>query len=72
VACSLPVLDGPGLIADFSSSMGGRGHHAADEKYNFERLQATMRLESQLLFTCVVLLFFCMTYGGDHGTGHAC
>jgi DNA mismatch repair protein PMS2 len=27
--------------------------HAADEKYNFETLQATTRLESQRLFTCV-------------------
>jgi DNA mismatch repair protein PMS2 len=25
--------------------------HAADEKYNFETLQATTRLESQRLFT---------------------
>ena len=29
--------------------------HAADEKYNFETLQATTRLESQRLFTCVRL-----------------
>jgi len=29
------------------------GQQAADEKYNFETLQATTRLESQLLFTCV-------------------
>jgi DNA mismatch repair protein PMS2 len=28
--------------------------HAADEKYNFETLQATTRLESQRLFSCVV------------------
>jgi DNA mismatch repair protein PMS2 len=27
--------------------------HAADEKYNFETLQTTTRLESQRLFTCV-------------------
>ena len=27
--------------------------HAADEKYNFETLQATTRLESQRLFSCV-------------------
>jgi DNA mismatch repair protein PMS2 len=28
--------------------------HASDEKYNFETLQATSRLESQRLFACVV------------------
>lgn len=33
--------------------------HAADEKYNFETLQATTRLESQSLFTCVVTLLAC-------------
>ena len=32
--------------------------HAADEKYNFETLQATTRLESQRLFTCVTFFFF--------------
>ena len=31
--------------------------HAADEKYNFETLQATTRLESQRLFTCVCYFF---------------
>ncbi len=49
--------------------------HATDEKYNFETRQATTRLESQLLFTCVVLLLFCMTlYGNDRdeSTGRAC
>ena len=30
--------------------------HAADEKYNFETLQATTRLESQRLFSCVATL----------------
>ena len=30
--------------------------HAADEKYNFETLQTTTRLESQRLFTCVRFL----------------
>ena len=33
--------------------------HAADEKYNFETLQTTTRLESQRLFTCVRFIFFC-------------
>ena len=31
--------------------------HAADEKYNFETLQTTTRLESQRLFTCVHFVF---------------
>jgi DNA mismatch repair protein PMS2 len=30
--------------------------HAADEKYNFEKLQAETKLESQRLFACVILL----------------
>ena len=46
--------------------------HAADEKYNFETLQATTRLESQRLFTCVT--FFCLLFtivcGDRDGTGH--
>ncbi len=38
-------------------------YHAADDsEYNFETPQATTRLESQLLFTCVFLLLFCMIY----------
>jgi DNA mismatch repair protein PMS2 len=32
--------------------------HAADEKYNFETLQTTTRLESQRLFTCVRFLYY--------------
>jgi DNA mismatch repair ATPase MutL len=31
--------------------------HAADEKYNFETLQATTPLESQRLFSCVGYLY---------------
>lgn len=33
--------------------------HASDEKYNFETLQATSRLESQRLFACVTTLLAC-------------
>ena len=36
--------------------------HAADEKYNFETLQATTRLESQRLFSCVAGYFFFLIY----------
>ena len=39
--------------------------HAADEKYNFETLQATTRLESQRLFTCVHFLLFFFWHRGD-------
>lgn len=46
--------------------------HAADEKYNFETLQATTRLESQRLFTCVTFFFLFTIVGGDRDdTGHA-
>jgi DNA mismatch repair protein PMS2 len=36
--------------------------HAADEKYNFETLQATSRLESQRLFACVVRVDFALAW----------
>ena len=41
--------------------------HAADEKYNFETLQTTTRLESQRLFTCVPFLhsLFYLHLGDD-------
>ena len=53
-----------GFIVARLSKIGGEGsgatddlfivdQHAADEKYNFETLQATTRLESQRLFTWV-------------------
>ena len=53
-----------GFIVARLCKIGGKGagatddlfivdQHAADEKYNFETLQATTRLESQRLFTCV-------------------
>ncbi|KAF8500788.1 MutL C terminal dimerization domain-containing protein, partial [Russula emetica] len=55
-----------GFIITRLSKIGGEGlsatddlfvvdQHAADEKYNFETLQATMRLECQRLFTPRVL-----------------
>lgn len=50
------------IVAHLCKGGGGEGvtddlfivdQHAADEKYNFETLQATTRLESQRLFSCV-------------------
>jgi DNA mismatch repair protein PMS2 len=48
--------------------------HAADEKYNFETLQTTTRLESQRLFTCVRFLTLICDLGDDRDdrTGRAC
>jgi DNA mismatch repair protein PMS2 len=43
--------------------------HAADEKYNFETLQATTRLESQRLFSCVAGYFFSHIFGLKEGHG---
>ena len=47
--------------------------HAADEKYNFETLQATTRLESQRLFTCVYFLrsSVIVVFDRDDGTARA-
>jgi DNA mismatch repair protein PMS2 len=63
-----------GFIVAHLCKIGGEGvgstddlfivdQHAADEKYNFETLQATTRLESQRLFTWVAGFMFSLEKG---------
>lgn len=74
------------IVAHLCKGGGGGGatddlfivdQHAADEKYNFETLQATTRLESQRLFSCVTT-FALISSDSMKGlgtltyTGHAC